>query len=161
MTEALTIELHNRVQAWAAIKGQLYPFLQAVLQGGHRWILTIKPETRTQAQNRLMWPLLTAFSKQLKWPVNGSMVNMTPDEWKDVLTAAFYGETMRLAMGLNGGVVMLGRRTSKFNKKQFSDWIEFLYATGADRGVDLPEWSTITDPETGEIVTTRRQLEAA
>jgi hypothetical protein len=108
-----------------------------------------------------MWPLLTAFSKQLKWPVNGSMVNMTPDEWKDVLTAAFYGETMRLAMGLNGGVVMLGRRTSKFNKKQFSDWIEFLYATGADRGVDLPEWSTITDPETGEIVTTRRQLEAA
>lgn len=161
MTETLTIVLFNRVQAWAAITGQLYPFLQAVLQGGQRWVLTLKLETRTQAQNRLMWPLLTAFSQQLKWPVNGAMVEMTPEEWKDVLTAAFYGETMRLAMGLNGGVVMLGRRTSKFNKKQFSDWIEFLYATGADRGVDLPEWSTIADPETGEIVKTRRQKVAA
>lgn len=157
MSESLTIYLFNRVQAWAAITGQLYPFLQAALQGGRTWVLTLKLETRTQAQNRLMWPLLTCFSKQKLWPVNGEMVEMTPDEWKDVLSSAFYGETMRLAMGLNGGVVMLGRRTSKFNKKQFSEWIEFLYATGAERGVDLPEWSTIADPETGEIVTTRRE----
>ena len=156
-SDTLTIELHNRVQAWAAITGQLYPFLQAVLQGGHRWILSVKLESRTEAQNRLMWPLLTCFSKQKLWPVNGQMVKMTQDEWKDVLSAAFCGETMRLAMGINGGVVMLGLRTSKFNKKQFSEWIEFLYATGTGWGVELPDWSTIADPETGEIVTARRQ----
>ena len=143
MSETLTIELHNRPQAWAAIKSQLYPFLAAVLQGGHRWILTIKPETRTQAQNRLQWPILTEFSRQLQWPINGQMVTMDADDWKDVLTAAFHGETVRVAMGLNGGVVMLGQRTSKFTKAQFSDWVEFLYATAALRGVKLPAWEAV------------------
>ena len=39
-----------------------------------------------------------------------------------------------------GGVVLLGQRTSKFTKAQFSDWVEFLYATAALRGVKLPAW---------------------
>jgi hypothetical protein len=66
-----------------------------------------------------------------------------------VLTAAWAGEAIRLAMGINGGVVMLGQRTSKFTKKQFGEWIEFLYATAADRDVKLPAW---VDEETGEIL---------
>lgn len=65
---------------------------------------------------------------------------LAPDEWKDLLTAAFRGESVRLAMGLSGGVVMLGTRTSKFSKAQFSEWIEFLRATAADRQVILPDW---------------------
>ena len=140
MSETLTVELHNRTQAWAVIQQQVFPFLKAVLQGGHRWILTLKPETRSQAQNRLMWPILTEFSKQLEWPVDGRMTKMEPDEWKDVLTSAFRGESVRLAMGPNGGVVLLGQRTSKFTKAQFSEWIEFLYSVAADRGVTLPVW---------------------
>ena len=87
-----------------------------------------------------MWPILTEFSKQLEWPVDGRMTKMEPDEWKDVLTAAFRGESVRLAMGLNGGVVLLGQRTSKFTKAQFSEWIEFLYSVAADREVTLPAW---------------------
>ena len=142
MSETLTIRLSDRQQAWAAIKSQVYPFLAAALQGGRQWILTLKLETRSQAQNRLMWPILTEFSKQLQWPVNGQMVTMDPDDWKAVLTAAFHGETVRVAMGLNGGVVMLGQRTSKFSKAQFSDWIEFLYATAALRSVKLPAWQS-------------------
>lgn len=138
MSESITLLLGNRQQAWADIKSNLFPFLAAVLQGGARWILTVKLETRTQLQNRLMWPLLTEFSKQTLWPVDGRMVQMSPDDWKDVLSAGFKGESVRLAMGLNGGVVLLGQRTSKFTKKEFSDWIEFLYATAADRDVHLP-----------------------
>ena len=65
MSESLTIRLSDRQQAWTAIKGQLYPFLAAVLQGGHQWVLTLKPETRTQAQNRLMWPILTEDRKSV------------------------------------------------------------------------------------------------
>jgi hypothetical protein len=68
------------------------------------------------------------------------MVKMTPDEWKDVLTAAYRRESVRLAMGLDGGVVMLGQRTSKFSKAEFVEWIEFLYATAAEREVELPDW---------------------
>ena len=140
MSESLSITLHNRQQAWSDIKARAYPFLAAALQSGRTWILSIRLETRSQAQNRLMWPLLSVFARELLWPVNGHMIKMDEDDWKDVLSAAFKGETVRLAMGLNGGVVLLGQRTSKFTKAQFSEWIEFLYATAADRGVKLPEW---------------------
>jgi len=138
MSESLSIDLHNRQQARQALTEQVFPFLAIALQASKRFILTIKPETRSQSQNRLMWPILTEFSKQLDWPINGHMVKMEPDDWKDVLTAAFKRETVRLAMGLDGGVVMLGQRTSKFTKAEFSEWIEFLYATAAARGVKLP-----------------------
>ncbi len=139
----------------------IWVIAKAMLIDGHRMVLTLAPETRTQAQNRLMWPLLTVFSKQLLWPVDGCMVKMTPDEWKDVLSAAFKGESVRLAMGLNGGVVLLGQRTSKFTKKQFAEWIEFIYATAADRELKLPAWvdddhgaanDEWVDADTGEIM---------
>jgi len=140
MSDTLTIDLHNRQQAREDFRTRVFPFMDAALQASKRFILTIKPETRSQAQNRLMWPILQEFSRQLDWPINGHMVKMDADDWKDVLTAAFKRETVRLAMGLDGGVVMLGQRTSKFTKAQFSDWVEFLYATAADRGVRLPAW---------------------
>lgn len=139
MSERITLSLFNPQQGHIAIS-HAWTQAKALLMAGHRLVLTIAPETRTQAQNRLMWPLLTCFSKQLQWPINGQMVYMTPDDWKDVLTAAFKRESVRIAMGLDGGVVMLGQRTSKFTKAQFSDWIEFLYATAAARGVQLPVW---------------------
>jgi len=101
------------------------------------WKVTFEPDNRNLDQNAAMWPILEAFSRQLKWPVNGQMVTMTPEEWKDVLSAAFRRETARLAMGLDGGVVMLGMRTSKMTKPVFSEWLEFLHATAAARDVDL------------------------
>lgn len=97
--------------------------------------VTIQEKNRTLDQNAAQWPILQAFSEQLQWPVNGQLVRMTDEEWKDVLTAAFHRETARLAMGLDGGVVMLGQRTSKFGKKKFSEWLEFLHAVAAQRGV--------------------------
>lgn len=101
------------------------------------WKVVFSPPARTLDQNALMWPLLECFSKQLLWPVNGRLVTLEPEEWKDVLTAAFHQEAVRLAMGLNGGVVMLGKRTSKFPKATFSEFIEFIMATAAERGVVL------------------------
>jgi len=101
------------------------------------YIVTVQEPTRTLEQNAAQWPILQAFADQVQWPVNGKMVWLTDEEWKDILTAAFQGETVRLAQGLNGGVVMLGLKTSKFGKNQFSDWLEFLHATAAAKEVDL------------------------
>lgn len=94
---------------------------------------------RSLDQNAAQWPILQCFSKQKQWSVNGSLVWMEPEEWKDILTAAFRQETVRLAAGLNGGVVMLGKRTSKFSKREFSDWLEFLHASAAQLGVRIME----------------------
>ncbi len=109
--------------------------VKAVQQAEDGCIVQIKEPNRTLEQNSAQWPILQAFSEQLQWPVNGQMVSMTSQEWKDVLTAAFKRETARLAMGLDGGVVMLGLRTREFKKKEFSEWLEFLHAVAAARGV--------------------------
>lgn len=99
------------------------------------YIVTVGEPSRTLGQNAAQWPILQAFSKQLQWPINGAMCWMSEDDWKDVLTAAFRQESVRVAQGINGGMVMLGQRTSKFSKAEFSEWIEFLHATAAARGV--------------------------
>ena len=99
------------------------------------YMVTIAEPKRTLDQNAAQWPYLEAFANQLMWPVNGQMVKITADDWKDILTCAFRNESPRVAMGMNGGMVLLGQRTSKFSKKDFSDWMEFLVSTAIDRDV--------------------------
>ena len=101
------------------------------------WCVTVSEPTRSLDQNAAMWPILQAFADQLQWPVNGEMVWMQPEDWKAVLSAAFKRESVRVAMGMDGGMVMLGSRTSKFGVREMSDFLEFLHATAAARDVDL------------------------
>lgn len=101
------------------------------------YVVTVTEPTRNSTQNAMLWALLTAFSEQLEWPVNGRFIKMDPESWKDVLSAAYKGETVRVAMGLDGGVVMLGLRTSKMGKREFAEFVEFILATAADRGVEV------------------------
>jgi len=103
------------------------------------YIVTISEPNRSLSQNSAQWPLLQAFAEQLEWPINGRMGKISADDWKDILTAAFKQELARVAPGLNGGMVLLGARTSKFKVKEFSDWIEFLHATASERGVRFPD----------------------
>lgn len=109
----------------------------AVADAPENYVISIKPPGRTLDQNAAMWPILQAFADQLEWPVNGRMTRLSPDEWKDILTAAFRRESARLAQGLDGGVVMLGARTSRMDKATFSAWLEFLHSVAVDRGVDV------------------------
>ena len=101
------------------------------------FVVAISEPSRTLDQNAAQWPLLQAFADQLQWPINGRMEFLSKEDWKDLLTTAFKQEVARVAPGLDGGMVLLGARTSKFGKKQFSDWLEFLHATAAAREVDL------------------------
>lgn len=110
---------------------------QCITRAPSDYVCTLEEKNRTLEQNAAQWPILAAFSKQRQWSVNGSMVWMSDEEWKDVLTAAFKEETIRLAAGLRGGVVMLGKRTSKFGKREFSEWLEFLYAAADELEVDI------------------------
>lgn len=115
--------------------------MAAVANAPEGFAVEVKPRGRSLDQNAAQWPILKAFSQQLKWPVNGELVWMTDEEWKDVLTAAFHKERTRLAQGLDGGVVMLGQRTRKYSKAQFSEWLEFLNATAVIRGVRIDEFA--------------------
>lgn len=111
--------------------------VQAVSEAPDGYRVTISPPLRTLDQNSLLWPLLECFADQLEWPVNGRMTKLSPEDWKDLLTAAYKRESQRVAMGIDGGMVMLGLRTSKMSKRAFSEFIEFVLATAADRRVEL------------------------
>jgi hypothetical protein len=126
--------LHNAQQAQVCLKAA-YRELKPYLLAEHQFEMRISPRRRNSDQNALLWVWLTAFSKQLKWPVNGAMVSLSPDEWKDILSGAFKRESQRVAMGLDGGMVLLGLRTSEMGKREFAEFLEFVMATAALRGV--------------------------
>lgn len=97
----------------------------------------IKPRTRSLAQNDMMWSILTDISRQVEFVVNGALVKVQPEEVKDILTAGLRRET-RMAMGIDGGMVLLGQSTSKMTVREMTSLIELAYAFGNERGV---EWS--------------------
>lgn len=108
------------------------------LQAGAVEVLIRRPhQKRSQDQNRKLWPMLTDLSRQLEWTVNGVTQQLEPEDWKDLMTNAMETE-QRMAPGVNGGFVMLGRRTSRMTKTEFSDLIEVIYAFGSQKGV---QWS--------------------
>ena len=111
--------------------------IQAVQEAPEGYIVTVSEPTRTLDANAAMWPCLQAFSDQLLWPVNGKMEKLSPEEWKTILSAGCKQEAVRVSPGISGGMVMLGERTSKMSKREFSDLLEFIHATAADRGVEL------------------------
>jgi hypothetical protein len=93
------------------------------------YVIEVKAFTRTIAQNDLMWSLLGEISKQLVW--HGQ--KLTPENWKDVLTAAL--KRQAVVPGIDGGFVVLGQRTSKMTVKEMNEVIELAYAFGAQNGV--------------------------
>lgn len=96
-------------------------------------------ERRNLAQNAAQWPILEAWAKQKQCSVNGVMCWITADDWKDILTAAFENDTnLRVAQGLHGGVVLLGRRTSKYGKRRFGEWLDWLNAESHHQGIRVP-----------------------
>jgi hypothetical protein len=114
--------------------------VEAVREAPHGVVVTLSEPTRTTEANAAMWVRLAAFSEQLEWPVNGRMTKLTAEDWKHITSAAFRRETARVAMALDGpGVVMLGQRTSRWSQREMSEFISFLDATAADRGVSIPE----------------------
>ena len=112
MSESLTIELHNRQQAWAAIKAQLFPFLRTVLQGGSRWVLTVTKRKRTKPQNRRYWGrgVLAQIAEQAT--VKGRLYSA--EVWHEQFKRQFIGfEELP-----NGEIV--GKSSADLDTEQFS-----------------------------------------
>ncbi|CRM40248.1 NinB protein [Pseudomonas sp. 37 R 15] len=93
---------------------------------------------RTLEQNAKLWAMLGDISRQVEWPVNGVMQKLDSEDWKALITAAARQE-IRMAQGINGGVVMLGESTKRMTVAELGDVIECMYAFGADKGVTWSE----------------------
>ena len=112
---------------------------------GSWWSLVIT-DTRTDEQNKKLWPMLQDVSKQVPW--FGQWLEK--EDWKLIFLAALNRETRIVPNLENNGFVNLSTSSSKLSKAQFSDLIELIYKLGAERGV---VW---TDPKEKRAVETER-----
>jgi hypothetical protein len=99
-------------------------------------VVTIADPTRSSEANARMWAQLADIAKHVDWYGN----KLTPEEWKDVFSAAL--KRQKVIPGLDGGFVVCGQRTSKMSKREMSDLIELMNAFCVERGVKLTarEW---------------------
>ena len=123
MAESLHLELHNRAQAWTVIKGQLYPFLAQVLQGGKRWVLTVSLRKRTKAQNRRYWGngVLKQIADQAT--VNGRLYSA--ETWHEQFKRQFIG-----VVELPNGEV-IGKSSTDLTTAEFCEFCDQVEAYAA------------------------------
>lgn len=108
--------------------------VRAVQTAPEGYVVTVSEPTRSLEANAAQWPYLEAWAQGKEICINGKMVKGTSDDWKDIHTALYNGET-RMAVH-DGKVIMLPQRTSKMGKKVFSDWMEYLVAVTAQAGLE-------------------------
>lgn len=93
---------------------------------------------RSDAQNRLLWPLLTTLARKMEWPA-GSGMKLSADDWK-LLMMAGLNQEMRLVPNISmSGYVNLGSSSSKLSKDEFSNLIDLIYSFAAQHEIDLDE----------------------
>lgn len=118
---------------------------RAIADAPDNYRVEIRPRTRSLDSNAKMWAMLADIAAQVKWPINGVLQALSAEDWKDILSASLSQEN-RIAQGVRGGFVMLGKRTSRMTVREMSELIEFMHAFGAEQNVvwservDAPEW---------------------
>lgn len=104
---------------------------------GPNMVMKLGEITRSDEQNRKLWPMLADIQRQVP-----EMAAYSADDIKLRFLNAL-GVEMRFLPALEGaGAFPVGLRSSTLTVAQFSGLIELLFAFGAKHGV---EW---TDPQT-------------
>jgi hypothetical protein len=110
--------------------------MQAICDAKDGAVVEIRPDTRSLGQNARLWSMLTDVSRQVDWYGE----KLSPECWKTMFTASL--RKQKSVPGIDGGFVVLGDRTSRMTKAEFSDLMELISAFGAERGVEFnePDW---------------------
>lgn len=110
---------HGRRRAAEALRSYPLPF-----------VVECREETRTDAQNRLLWPLLTDVSKQVSWYGR----TLSQGDWKNGMMIGLDGADF--VPGINPGTLWpLGLSSSVLGVGKFSELIDLVYAFGAEHNV--------------------------
>ena len=129
----MEVILHSPQQAHDVLKG-IYDKAVPYLKEGNKLKLTVEAEKRSNAQNDLMWGLLTDLSTQVTW--HG--FKLSPTDWKHLITASL--KKQRFFPGIDGNMVVLGSSTSKMTKQEMTDVIEATVAFGLEQGVEFRDF---------------------
>jgi hypothetical protein len=97
--------------------------------------MEVKPENRSNPQNRLLHAMLTELSREVDW--YGQKLPM--ETWKRLCMAAWMREerqSPQLIPSLDGhGVDIVYERTSKLTKDECGRLMEWIEAFASERGV--------------------------
>ena len=93
-------------------------------------VIRFQKPGRTIPQNDRMWVMLTDVARQTEH--NGR--RYTPDQWKALFMHAC-GHEAHFMPGLNGEPFPAGFRSSKLNKEQMTELMDFIDAWGTQNGV--------------------------
>ncbi|MGX5662225.1 recombination protein NinB [Diaphorobacter nitroreducens] len=134
MIDRITISLFEPVQAHKALM-HAWTHAKAWLMSGHRLVLEVRPEKRSNPQNRLLHALIADIAAQVEW----AGAKRDAEVWKRLLTAAWsrvHGQHVEVLPALDGhGVDLVPARTSKLTKAECADLCTFIEAWGAEHGV--------------------------
>jgi hypothetical protein len=94
--------------------------------------VVLRPPKRTLDQNALMWVTLDHISRAKP---EGRC--HTPDVWKALFMHAA-GHAVQFEMGLDGHPFPLGFSSSRLDRAQMRDLLDFMFAWASQRGVVFP-----------------------
>nr|WP_222939914.1 recombination protein NinB [Duffyella gerundensis] len=97
--------------------------------------VTIQEDTRSLAQNRMLWACLRDVSEQVIWYGK----KLDSESWKHVFSAAL--NRQETVPGIDGGFVILGKSTSKMRVGEMRDLITLIHAFGAERNIKFSDES--------------------
>jgi hypothetical protein len=130
------INLINESQA-KALMSNLWPKVISALASGKQLTLEIKNASKSREQEEKYHAMIGEVAKQAqhlgaKWDA---------EDWKRLLVDQFIKDmnglgASKIIPSLDGeGIIQLGFQTRKFTKEQASEFVEWLYAWGAENGV--------------------------
>ena len=146
----LSMRLTNAQQAWPLVQ-RLWVWVKGwLVAGGGALICDVRPETRSDRQNKLLHALFGDVAKQATWMGQ----KRTPEQWKLLFVsghAVATKEGAELVPGLEGEFLNLRESTARMSKARMASLLEYVMAWCADSGVELREAGQWIDYETGEI----------
>lgn len=152
MDNRLVLRLYNAQQghqaiqqAWAHAKGYL-------MAAGAPMVLEVRPETRSDRQNRLLHALFGDVARQAEWLGK----KRTPEEWKLLFVSGHAVATKQgadLVPGLEGEFLNLRESTARMGKARMASLLDYVMSWAVEHGVELREARQWVDPETGEVLT--------
>lgn len=161
--DRITIALFNPQQAYQQILS-VWQWIKVRLTAGHRLVMELRLETRSDAQNRLLHSRLRDVSKHCEW------AGAKRDEftWKRLFMSAWLrtqGEQVEILPALDGhGVDIVYASTTKLSRRECVDLSDYILAWGSEREVpwcpaslgrelaELERQAARVNPETGEIL---------
>lgn len=110
---------------------------QRVKDSGKRYILEIRPETRSDRANRRLHAMLGTLAKHAEY--QGRKLDI--DAWKAILVS---GHTLAtgepdFVRGLEGELINLRESTAKMSGARISSLMEYISAYAVSIGIDLGE----------------------